>query len=374
MITPGEDFYASAQGWNRPVYSHPPSTTNYTTPLTDDWYKMLDNRYARTKHILLHAKANNIPIKYIELGNECYLALSSYYTDAFPQGEDYAIAANYFLNKLKNDPDLNLGPNVKFAVPGVAERSSFSNPRINNWNSRMLSRLDPSIHNMVLHSYEDANMSLTSFTSASDLYGNISKWIDNMNNALTIHGTQSLLQSGSGWHMWWNELSPQQAPGIKKKWGAVLTQIFAALWSIDHNGVNYMKPNLDADDIIDPATGSLNQQGCALLPLMQATNNCNKASHLHFPGLPKIGNTERTVVQGYYFTNNDSDHKCCIVNFSDQAINVDLSAVFPHHSQLTISGHTDDINSNKLPVNIGTHTSSTTYIVLQPYSVNFIKP
>ncbi len=376
MITPGEDFYESPQGWNRTVNAHPPSTTNYTTPQTDDWYKMLDNRYNRTKQILVHAKAQNIPIKYIELGNECYLALCSYYTDVFPRGEDYAIAVNYFVNKLKNDAGLNLGPNVRYAVAGVAEQKSYTSPRINNWNSQMISKLNNSITDVVLHSYQDADMNLTNYNSASDLYGNISKWNTDFNAALTNHGTQSLiLANSSRFNVWWNELSPGQTSfPVMKKWGSVMTQLYAALWSLDNKGMNYMKPNLDASLVIDPSTGNLNQQGAAFEPFMLAIKNSDTARKLNFAGLANIGTTGKTIVQGYSFTNNGSNKKSCIVNFSNQTINIDLSNVFPSNSQLTVSGVKNNLNSNTVPTSIDVHTNPTTNVILQPYSVNFIRP
>ncbi len=378
LVTPGKDFYASPQGWNRAVNDNPPSTTNFTTPLTNDWYLMLDNRYTRTKNMLVKARENNIPIRYIELGNEVYLANSAYYREAFPRGEDYAIAANYIIGKLKSDPDLNLGADVQFSVPGAAEKKDFASARILDWNRQMLSRLNANQFDYItLHSYQEADIALDDYPSAAALYGNIATWFNAMNSSLADkEATTLILVQNSGWNVWWNELSPMQKnTTVGGKWGSILTQMFAALWSIENKGVNFQHPNFDAVDVVNPSTGGLNIQGLALVPFMRATNGCTRARRLTFTGMATMGTTGKTVVQGYYFTDNSgTNKKSCIINFSDQVVTLNLNNVYPNNSQLTVSGQRSSISSSSLPIRIGDHVDPRNNITLQPYSVNFIRP
>ncbi len=377
VVTPGKDFYASPQGWNRAVNDNPPSTTNFNTPLSDDWYKMLDNRYTRTKTMLVKAKQNNVPIRYIEIGNEVYLSNSTYYKEAFPTGEDYAIAANYIVNKLKADPDLNFDSNVEFSVPGAAEKVAFTGTRMLNWNRQLLSRLNANLFDYItLHSYQEADMDLTEYATATALYGNIATWHNNMNTTLAAKEASSLIMpAGSGWNVWWNELSPdQKGPAVAGKWGSILTQLYAALWSLEHKGVNYQHPNFDASDVVNRSTGELNQQGLALVPLMRATKGSVRARKLTFPGLPTMGNIGKTVVLGYCFTDaGGGSRRACIVNFSGGVETANLNNVFPSNSQLTVSGVRNGVNESTLPIRMGDHTEPRNAVVLQPYSVNFIR-
>jgi hypothetical protein len=146
MTTPGWDYYqVENPSWLTPI---PGDLSTGST-----WKKMLDDRYNRFKRMINRAKTNGIPIKYIELGNELYF-FSKYYTQAFPDGGDYATAANYIAGKIKAD---SLGPsNLKIAAVASAESTNPTNARVTNWNSQAVPNFDRSkIHSVSMHSYYD---------------------------------------------------------------------------------------------------------------------------------------------------------------------------------------------------------------------------
>lgn len=139
--------------------------------------------------------------------------------------------------------------------------------------------------------------------------------------------------------------------------------------------MNFQHPNFDAVDVVNPSTGGLNIQGLALVPFMRATNGCTRARRLTFTGMATMGTTGKTVVQGYYFTDNSgTNKKSCIINFSDQVVTLNLNNVYPNNSQLTVSGQRSSISSSSLPIRIGDHVDPRNNVTLQPYSVNFIRP
>ena len=107
ITTPGHDYYESL--WGRPVDP---------TPLSTDWWTMLNDRFERNIDAIDRARALGLIVNRIELGNEFYFGISAepyisggqqfeqqargqrtysgpYITGAFPSlGESYAYAAN----------------------------------------------------------------------------------------------------------------------------------------------------------------------------------------------------------------------------------------------------------------------------------------
>jgi hypothetical protein len=336
---------------------------------------MLDRRYEKSKKMLIKAQSSGVPIRYIELGNEVYLANSTYYKEAFRNGEDYAIAANYIAGKLRNDPDLNLPSHVKFSVAGAAEKKSYSSSRILPWNSQMVPNLDINKFDYIsLHGYQEADTVLTTYTPAN-LKASISEWLSEFNQSLADKGTNSyILNASTRWKVWWNELGATLGgPFIARKWGSTLTQVFVGLWSLDHKGVLYMFPNFDAPSVVDVATGGLGIQGHAFVPFMRASRFAVSARKLTFPGCPVIGPSGRTVLQGYCFIDANGTKKCCIISLTDQPIEIDLSNVFSA-SQITLSGKKNsDLNSTAAPASIPDHTETTNSVSIEPYSVNMIR-
>jgi len=374
IVTPGKDFYESAQGWNRTVNDHPG-----TTDTSDDWYKMLDARFNKTKQMLIKAHNNGITPKYIEIGNECYIASSPYYVQAFPNGQAYAKAANYIANKLRTSSDLSFLPaNLKISVPGAAANVNLASARIKVWNSQMAPNLDQNLIDAIsLHSYQVGDDNTTTFNS-TNITQDISDWMDQMDITMGTGTTGKSTNTyiiNPGWATWWTELTFDHATGaVHSKWAAILQQIYAGMWCLEKNGQVFMNPNFDQNMVVDNTTGELNAKGWAFTPLMRASNGNTDARKLNFPGATTF-ETGRTVLQGYLFTNAGDNRKICIINLSNTQYTVNLNNAFPVANQLTVSGQQNtDLNSTADPSHIGDHTNPTNAVVIIPYSVSFIRP
>lgn len=385
FITPGRDFYASAQGWNRAINDHPGIAYDAASP--DDWYRMLDDRYRRTRQMLIEAHESGIPIERIELGNEYYLAATPYYSQAFPDGVSYATAANYLAAKLRSDPELSFLPeHVLISVPGASEEVGYTSTRILNWNQEMVPNLDRNLIDFItLHSYEDADPGITAFDN-NNVATNAAAWLANIGQALgngsngkktTQYILKGTANDGITWKVWWNELSPKQASGaMKGHWGSVLLQVFAALWAVDNNAALFEHPNFDGTFVLNSKNGALKSIGRGMAQLMQAANRCSLASHLNFPGAPNLATSVRTILQGQYFENaGGSLRNCCIVNFSPDPFTLDMSAVFEAAPELIVSGeYNTDPDSGNTPIAIGAEVVPAGAVTLRPFSITVMRP
>jgi hypothetical protein len=94
--------------------------------------------------MLKHAKEINLPVKFVELGNEFYLP-DSLNVKTFPTGADYARVANQWIERIKKE-----FPEAKVAVVGRSEkreglknvlRGKETDERSENWNSGLFATI-----------------------------------------------------------------------------------------------------------------------------------------------------------------------------------------------------------------------------------------
>ncbi|MBK1875504.1 hypothetical protein [Pelagicoccus mobilis] len=163
MVTPGHDYYE--QLWGRPVDP---------TPLSNDWWKMLNDRYKRNTEALDRALEHGLTVEHIELGNEFFFGITAepyisggqmfkqkpgewkrdfygkFVTGAFPSlGEAYAYAANDWAKKLKASY-----PGVQIAAVGGDATSPEQADRRRKWNLNVVPLLDKElIDALSLHIY-----------------------------------------------------------------------------------------------------------------------------------------------------------------------------------------------------------------------------
>lgn len=106
---------------------------------------------------LMHANSLNLPIKYVELGNEFYLDYKEN-TTIFPTAEDYINTANDWANYIKSRPGFE---NYKIAVVGSPDKYPYE-PRIsrrNRWNAIVAANANANVDAVALHWYiMDLNM------------------------------------------------------------------------------------------------------------------------------------------------------------------------------------------------------------------------
>lgn len=366
LLTPGKDFYASPQGWNR--------TVNGTVG-SADWYLMLDDRYNRSKQMLIKANAQGIVPKFIELGNEYYIANCPYNDEAYPTGNAYATAANYIANKIANDASLSfLGSNYRLSVPGVVEEVSMSSTRIKNWNSQMVPNLNRSLINAIsIHTYEYPATVPATFND-TNIRPYVGSWLSQITSSMTAKDSFTQIVNNN-WKSWWTEVSVGRPDKITSfpKWGNALAQVYASIWTFEQGAQLYMFGNLNSNRVVDPATGALKSTGYALKPLMQASRSKLRGRKLN------LGAYEADHrLKGIVFQDDDvpgSNRRTCIVNLTNAAIQVDLSNVFPVLTNVTLSGvKHSDLNTTADPQQIANRTEPKINVTLDPYSVSFIRP
>ncbi|MBB3697206.1 choice-of-anchor D domain-containing protein [Flammeovirga yaeyamensis] len=318
MVTPGADYYEKL--WGRSVNQSPES---------DDWWAMMDDRFANALAMLEQAEQNGIPVKYIEFGNEYFFGIGpsgtgsnggaavepysagsssdSKMRGAFPgDGVSYASAVNNWAAKLKA-----LYPNARLAATG-SDNNSDSPSRRNSWNEKVITQIDRDLVEAVsFHIYggvhegsvtEDAHelgLALKSLKESWEFDSLRSKMPDDM-------------------EYWFTEfdLSSNNSAQGEKTWGLGLATIFQSN--------NWMKNgNLGLLAFHQFADGGSNNRltgfGRAYAMYSWASRFCTKAQKLQFDGTTDL-TTGIANVQGWKFSNNPSNNdKYLIINFSGEA-------------------------------------------------------
>lgn len=366
LLTPGKDFYESPQGWNRSVNG---------TVGSADWYAMLDDRYNRSKQILIKANNQGIPVKFIELGNEYYIANCPYNEEAFPTGGAYATAANYIANKIANDPDLNFLSNYRLSVPGAAEEmGNMESARIVNWNGQMVPNLNRNLISAIsLHTYQNPATAPTTFTDVN-IREYVSSWLSKMQETTNQKQTTQQIFNNN-WRSWWTEVSvgrPENNSNYSK-WGHALVQVYSLIWTFEQGGQLTMFGNLNSTRVVDRNTGALRSTGWAFKPLMLASKSKLRACKMNLFEFE----TDRKL-KGIVFHDDDansSNRRVCIINLTNAPITVDLSNVFPVATNLILYGvKQTDLNSTANPTEIPNRSEPTANLTLDAYSVNFVRP
>jgi hypothetical protein len=358
MTTPGWDYYqVENPSWLTPI---PGDLSTGST-----WKKMLDDRYNRFKRMINRAKTNGIPIKYIELGNELYF-FSKYYTQAFPDGGDYATAANYIAGKIKAD---SLGPsNLKIAAVASAESTNPTNARVTNWNSQAVPNFDRSkIHSVSMHSYYD-NQQPATFTENS-FHTSILDWISQAQSFFSMNNTQAKVFD-QNWRVWYTETFANDKQ--THNWGNLLLNTYTPLYLYQYgNNYIYLQSRFDAQ-VLNSTT--LKSRAAGFVPFMQVAVGGTKANRLTFNGGGTIGSSSRKVLQGYLFETVGGAKKAVVVNLSasTKTINMQGSALFPP-GNVTLSGKENALNDTDAPDDIINTTYPSDNVTIAPYSVNYIR-
>ena len=364
MITPGEDYYEASVANGGAGWANIDRSAG-----SAGWYEMLDNRYTRFKGMLNRAKdfPNPIPIKYVEIGNEMYFS-PGYNIQAFPTGSTsagtkwwYATAANYIANKLKID-----FPGVITAAVASCVDAPSTNIRALKWNEHVVPFLNTNVDYVIMHSYVDV-AAVEPFTETS-FQNSIINWTDK-HDVVFSNNSAGQYVFNQGWRTWVTEIRANGA--VADTWGNSLLNVYSVIYMVGKGKASmFMQANLDA--VVKPDK-SLKPRALAMLPLFTAAQNANQLATLDFPGAPKLNGSTRAAVDGIVFKNISGDNRCIIMNMTANAQTIDLSSVYPVANTLTISGRKNTLNSVDDPEILTEVNYRTTGVVLQPFSVNFIR-
>lgn len=371
MVTPGEDFYESPQGWNRAVNGSVGSA---------DWYAMLDDRYERFKAMLLRAKTGSDPItvRFIELGNEYYFDID-YVVEAFPSGAAHGTASNYIANKLINDSQLNLPANVRIAA--TASCKPGGDTRKANWNSSLKSTLDRSkVGYVTMHSYE-AFVEPATYTE-SNFQNKLVDWYQTVNSNFQNSGADAnFIQASNPWKIWYTENNANWDGGFdgdpsgEKEWGQALVEAYSVVHLYDR-GNAAMNLQFQFNNQVKPDAEIVNgrrlyNRALALKPFMEATKDATSAARISFggTGMPKLPDNTKAVVQGYLFKTAAGSPHCVLINLSATQKHVNLAAnIFTSAGTLKKVGYKNDLASTETATIIDT-TDTRSDVTLPPYSV-----
>lgn len=369
MVTPGPDYYSKL--WNRELDQ---------TPLSDDWWAMMDARYENALVMLKNAENQGIPVKYIEFGNEYFFGFNTSgngknggsivepysagstshpeIVGAFPQnGEHYADAVNDWAGKLKE-----LYPQAKLCAIGADANSNLPTRR-NNWNENVIANVDNQLVEAV----------------SFHIYGGISEGsvkgdelsLGRALNILKHNWEEDSLKSKmpDGFEYWFTEYdaSSNNAGKGEKSWGLGLATIYQACnWMKNGNlGLLAFHHFPDAGD-----TGTLTGFGRAYSYFSKASRFCHKASRLNLSNTTDIVNGVEDVQGWKFFDNEKGTNKFLIVNYSGTSKQMSFSEDY------NVVGQTYEMSSHALSslndTNVQTGTLAQN-ITLPPFSVFMVE-
>ncbi|UXX80998.1 choice-of-anchor D domain-containing protein [Reichenbachiella carrageenanivorans] len=348
LITPGADYYSLL--WDRSVDE---------TPLSDDWWAMMDDRYANALDMLERAEAEGIPVKYIEYGNEYFFdksyagtgstggaAIEPYsagaingITGAFPgSGEHYADAVNDWSAKLAAR-----FPGVNLCAIG-SDANSDSPTRRNKWNEVVISKIDKSlVQSLSFHIY--GGTGAYSLTDTEDEFGDALKSID---EHWEFDSTRSDMPKGFDYWMTEFDASSNKTEDGEKSWGLGLASLHQAGMWMDMGNLGLINFHQFGDL---GNNGSITAFGRAYAMLGMASNNCSQAERLIFGSNVKIGTgSDVNAIEGWQFSQNEEGStRYMIVNRSGSSQTITTSGLTAAQGEKVILSSSNNLSRTSDP-------------------------
>lgn len=317
LITPGADYYTAA--WGRAVDQ---------TPLSADWWAMLDDRYARNLTALEQAEAAGIPVRYIELGNEYYFGTSGTtpagaivepysaglspadpaMRGAFPgDGAAYADAANAWAVRLRE----------RFPAATIAAIGSdgSANPgRRQGWNAAVLSRIDAALIPAVSYHYYGGVSAGNVTTDEAALAAAFASWRDEW------IATRAHAGLPTGREEWFTEFNTNQATNT---WGHGLLTAHQILHWLGEGRIGlttYHQLSSNSGTLVSNGP-ALTATGRALALLSAASRGRTRARPLPLDGAPTLaGQPTLPAVVAWVFDHGTGGlHSTLLINASATA-------------------------------------------------------
>jgi hypothetical protein len=329
---------------------------------------MLTSDLASQLQMLRKARSLNIPIKYIELGNEFYFNSKNDVT-VFPTPKDYAVTASAWTRQIKQEfPDAEIG-----IIGAVPREDETNNRRKENWNQSLLSEALPKANAITLHFYrapgfDQSQTSATTypFFSEEDVPTILGTPFKSWQALLTDPAFQVIPQDKKIWVTEYSLFEPailpeqgQKKPTLSNSWVQGLYTMSMSLLFLEEPRIEMMCNHeligspLFASIIIDAPNHSsraedlssnplkLSANGLGLQLLSQVTQNMNVAQKIEFSSNPiNRADSKFTypALYGWFFMN-DSTQQALILNLSKNEFKVDFRKVIPKTMTYeTISG------------------------------------
>ncbi|MEO8147156.1 MAG: T9SS type A sorting domain-containing protein [Bacteroidia bacterium] len=271
---------------------------------------LTSDKYYQTAS-LMFANSINLPVKYLEFGNELYID-SKINETVFPTAEDYINTANDWANYIKSRPGF---ANYKIAVVGSTDKYP-AEPRIsrkNRWTSVVAAGANSNIDAVTLHWYLGASigtLAVNEQTAPAVLAGPFSGF-EGLKNELSDIGNAgkeawvtefNLYDTGHCLHQHFIHglftsamaLSMLQAPTIRHVdcHALVGSSVFASLFNdslgFDLTGFTDDGLNCVSNNLAPTNTHELTSQGVCLQLVGRALKNAKTKRQLAFANSPKL--------------------------------------------------------------------------------------
>lgn len=376
LCTPGHDFYQRL--WERPVDP---------TPLSADWWAMLEDRLERNLHAYERLRATGLQAARVELGNEYFFGISAepyvsggqlfeqqgkqrrfhgkFITGAFPGlGEAYASAVNDWAAKLKlRYPDIEI----------CAVASDVSNPRQSDrrreWNRRVVGQFDrKAVDAISLHVYDQPPSGLDLSQGSFALGRWAGSWKRHWEETLAL---SALPRDYGIWITEWDN-GFGSAP---KNWAHALIGCFTLSQWLETGQVRlasyHQFDSSHRGDRIAPIAQALRLWSLA----SRGRHQARRIELVYTPMLPGTYDDESETALPAVFAwafegSADAPPACFLANLGDSAYRFDTRTLPFPVSQATQSSHADLENEGEIGE---TELPATSATPLPPYSLTVLR-
>lgn len=377
MVTPGHDYYA--QLWQRPVDP---------TPLSDDWWAMLADRFERNIDAIDRARSAGLRIRHLELGNEFFFGISAepyisggqqfkqgpsgkrkfdgpFITGAFPSlGEAYAYAANDWAKRLKERYS-----DVRISAVGGDATSLTQADRRRHWNRNVVSLLDRELIDAItLHVYTPVPADIDAFEGSSRLGHWIAHWKEHWLEMVELSAIPTDVDI---WLSEWdNGFQRYPRDGTHALMGSFTLGQF-----LQTGQVRLTSYHQFADAFTDQGPRPIAQ---VLSLWAEASRGATSARAIEFAGeallphsLTPTVRTPQPSLEGWEFTDSGESPRILLTNYSHLTVEVDRD-LFAHAFTEVTSLAFPDLAS-EAPATIQSNSLDPASITLPPFSVTVLR-
>jgi hypothetical protein len=348
------------------------------------------------------AQTMGLPVKYVELGNEFYLATKSGYTEVYPDPVNpgdppastvYARLATQWIAAIKKQ-----FPQAQVAA--LAANGNANNDRSTPWNAGLFPALQGE-DAITMHTYVGATLGSTLDNSAAGvmLTAPFTNWASRETDIVGIPANLPIWFTEYDWTDTTDPVWGTWAHGLAV---STMTLLFleeprvqlVAKYTLVMDGVH--------GNIFDNTTGfsQVNKRftvppnppasiqwgrtaaGMALSEVATAAGSAGQAVRLNFPGTPMLNNGKVTsygVLYGWSFQNG-ATHRAVVLNLSNQPLTIDVSglglsgAAYEQISGAPFTYVTGGLSGSPTNLTETTGTLPGKTCALPPYSITRIFP
>jgi hypothetical protein len=327
-----------------------------------------ENRLNTTDQVnmLKAAKADGMPIKYVEIGNELYGGGA--FATAFPSGTVYGKTVKAYVPVLHHD-----FPGVQVAADAVF---TPSNPRQQQWNSQLLATATGAgaPDALIIHDYPGVIYDPFTQADVPPLFGNVYTAISDLSSAVaSLHGKPVWLTE----YNFRGPYADRKEPDLVKT--SYARELYLAAFAlmlprISHLALadNYtaVAEGTDFGDWINPAKPTLTPSGQAIAMINTAACGAQSSTPITIPGAPTLPGGGAAVT-GQAFSASGRATTALLVNLTPAAQNVPTGADVPDGARYQQSAGTPTAQQTTAPA-LATGTVSGSDLTLPAYSVTLV--